>query len=586
MKKLYSLFLFLVLTSVFTFVSCQKDDGVTPEPGINPDNEAYDAKLDGIWMKTSQGTDGGQNVPVKSDEYTFLVLEPSSRAAIFYDTQEQNYQECGMFVKSDSLAMIDYEVYNEIGGELGSTRSSVSDYDLITKNQNLKDIVTTGTYKLESDNSLVIFSNLNGRRIYSSFARMTEVEQQFAGGRAQSLNIESSRNKMAEAIKYIESKLKQNSTSETNKEVIFSIGTVKYYEENFDNKNGWTYSNWLSCLPDDMPINDIVIPGAHDACTASLGMVAKNVNADCQSLRLKDLLEAGVRFFDIRTTFGITDYAIFGENMNTVSIAHGWFKCEEKFVDVIDIMRDFLKKNKGEFIIMKVKYESTSTSRRDWTCKYDHQLMNKNKDIIEPFEPVEIGKVRGKILLINDLDLPEESQRIGTYINYRNSENKSSKDGDMDVYKNGKKVGTHNFWIQEYYEFDNLFEDEIHAKLETIKDYAKEASVMEKTPILINQLNASSFSLKNLTLTINVVNIARLFNPYTLTLFAENMSDSSKPRYKGGLYYMDYAGIDDYSFVIGHYNVWGRTLVWNLIQRNFYGISDKAQKMYYKEFKQ
>ena len=56
-------------------------------------------------------------------------------------------------------------------------------------------------------------------------------------------------------------------------------------------------ADWMARLPDDTPLDAIVIPGTHDSATQYVQLA---YFAKCQSLSIGEQLEAGFRYLDIR----------------------------------------------------------------------------------------------------------------------------------------------------------------------------------------------------------------------------------------------------------------------------------------------
>lgn len=76
------------------------------------------------------------------------------------------------------------------------------------------------------------------------------------------------------------------------------ISTINY--EPWGNSKGWKPKNWMSLLPDDLPVCCVNIPGSHDSGTASIDFVGKTVSADCQSYSIEEQYDMGARYFDLR----------------------------------------------------------------------------------------------------------------------------------------------------------------------------------------------------------------------------------------------------------------------------------------------
>lgn len=152
--------------------------------------------------------------------------------------------------------------------------------------------------------------------------------------------------------------------------------------------NQTTYSDWMKGLDDSTSIRDVNMPGSHDATALySIGDLA----GQCQSLSLKDQLNIGVRFLDIRLKL----------DHNELKAVHGIVDQKANFKEITEVVESFLTKNSSEFIIMSVKEEakasSSSISFEDALKEY----VNKDIYLKERTLPSKVGDVRGKIILLS-----------------------------------------------------------------------------------------------------------------------------------------------------------------------------------------
>ena len=88
--------------------------------------------------------------------------------------------------------------------------------------------------------------------------------------------------------------------------MIASSLSVGASAQTFDTKYGTKEiesSSWMGALPDDIKISDLSIPGAHDASTRNVGIVMSPF-AQTQYFYINQLLEIGVRYFDLRVCCG------------------------------------------------------------------------------------------------------------------------------------------------------------------------------------------------------------------------------------------------------------------------------------------
>jgi len=129
------------------------------------------------------------------------------------------------------------------------------------------------------------------------------------------------------------------------------------------------YDNWMSnTLDDNQKIINIAMLGAHDAFTSDMtffstvdeesadslmtgvtGVLIKGYiyrQSKTQTSSVTELLEAGVRYFDIRLTYN--------ENKGMWMTVHNYFS--SPFEDVLSEINTFLESHPGEFLILDIQH--------------------------------------------------------------------------------------------------------------------------------------------------------------------------------------------------------------------------------------
>ena len=175
-------------------------------------------------------------------------------------------------------------------------------------------------------------------------------------------------------------------------------------------------TNWMSGIPDDRYIYEINIPGAHDAATARvwnpcLSLPIGDVGvllapfARCQDKSITELLNLGVRFFDLRLT---NDVDSSGMPNGTLILAHGegilCYRClnGDKVLTLKQTLNDiyeFLRDHPTETAIIKVKAEYTDTDYKDTWASIKETLEQYNVLYMEDRWPT-LGEVRRKIVVM------------------------------------------------------------------------------------------------------------------------------------------------------------------------------------------
>ena len=148
------------------------------------------------------------------------------------------------------------------------------------------------------------------------------------------------------------------------------------------------YADWMKSLDDNTSLREVNMPGSHDTMALySIGDFA----GQCQDLTLKDQLNLGVRFLDIRLK----------EKSNKLIAVHGFIDERATFESIINTMKNFLKDHSDEFIMMSVKEEADAENSNvpfDTLVKsyLDDDLFIKDTAI-----PSKVGDVRGKVVLLS-----------------------------------------------------------------------------------------------------------------------------------------------------------------------------------------
>lgn len=187
---------------------------------------------------------------------------------------------------------------------------------------------------------------------------------------------------------------------------------------------------WMSQLDDRIYINQLSIPGTHDAdasdanITSNGSLVDGSKFAVTQTYSLSDQWDKGVRCFDMRvcpwgnpdpdkTAIGYEQFVGTEPNLWTW---HGFFRLKNSFLNQVNVLKDKLKKNPSEFAIFIMKYEPDlpkflgveyNNAQKNTDVNEFNSLMaaflkiKDNADVIIPWRPnLTLGDCRGKIVLL------------------------------------------------------------------------------------------------------------------------------------------------------------------------------------------
>jgi len=149
-------------------------------------------------------------------------------------------------------------------------------------------------------------------------------------------------------------------------------------------------SSWMGFIKDDVLLTNTVIPGAHDA-----GSVSMMWAAETQDKSIGQMLECGVRYFDVRVE----------KKKDKLVIFHGPITGVE-FAPIIDDVSEFLTSNPSETVlldfqhfngdgVMQAVYDVLSTKLEGKTVANDTEA-----DDLTFIKSLTLGDVRGKALVL------------------------------------------------------------------------------------------------------------------------------------------------------------------------------------------
>src|SRR5689334_2890253 len=146
-------------------------------------------------------------------------------------------------------------------------------------------------------------------------------------------------------------------------------------------------ADWLSRLNDDLAIENLTLPGSHDAGTqATLVPFART-----QTLTIEQQLKAGVRCLDIRL----------GKTNDGLDVYHGVVWCALKFDLVLYWVKDFLIRHPREFVVMTIKKEDATPDSEFSQLIYQYVMALGDLLYMGKFTPLpSIKDLRGKLLIL------------------------------------------------------------------------------------------------------------------------------------------------------------------------------------------
>ncbi|WP_228409691.1 phosphatidylinositol-specific phospholipase C [Chryseobacterium sp. T16E-39] len=148
--------------------------------------------------------------------------------------------------------------------------------------------------------------------------------------------------------------------------------------------------NWMSGLEDNTSISKISIPGTHDS-GAMREVPSNSGTAKTQNLTIREQLNAGIRFLDIRCR----------HIDNSFAIHHGAIYQNLNFDDVLSACYTFLDNHPTETIVMSVKEEyNASNTTRTFEQTFDSYIQKNPSRWDLGVNIPNLGSIRGKIKLL------------------------------------------------------------------------------------------------------------------------------------------------------------------------------------------
>lgn len=163
--------------------------------------------------------------------------------------------------------------------------------------------------------------------------------------------------------------------------------------------------NWMIDIPDTTKISDINIPGTHDSCAFR---VQFPLFSKCQDKTIKEQLNSGIRFLDIRVE----------KDGNKLKLVHDIADCKhpektsEKLLleDVIDDCKSFLSENLSEAILLSYKRDDGANQEETFDTFFENYLNNDPIWYTENRIP-NLKEVRGKIVLLNRDNIDKNNEK-------------------------------------------------------------------------------------------------------------------------------------------------------------------------------
>lgn len=213
--------------------------------------------------------------------------------------------------------------------------------------------------------------------------------------------------------------------------------------------------NWMSCLPDNLLLSEVSIPGTHDSGSANALWTASSQTSYSQTQKyfINEQMNVGVRAFDIR--LGDSD----GVDLDPIVI-HGsdFVPCLDnhgqhiRLSRVVNWAKDFLADHPGETMIFCIKRDDGSD--REIT-KSVERFINEYPDLFWDGTKVPtLGEARGKIVLMRRYDLYDNTlpeSRFGIDLTNWDEETSKNLNVKKAIRLYGPDYDETEVWVQDRY---------------------------------------------------------------------------------------------------------------------------------------
>lgn len=196
-------------------------------------------------------------------------------------------------------------------------------------------------------------------------------------------------------------------------------------------------ADWMADLPDDMFVSHVSIPGAHDFATGE-GWMGKSVgtgpvNSTCQSAKMQELIDGGIRGLDIRPGYY---NSLISSNRN-LYFCHGTDITDVTFERGIKTLVDFLAAHPKEFFVIHI-FRGNDGSNSDKAAEIYKNVLDNYRSYVADFKPnLTVGEARGKLLfLVRDRASYLQHESQADMLNWQTSFNDDQRPGRMHLHGN------------------------------------------------------------------------------------------------------------------------------------------------------
>lgn len=254
-------------------------------------------------------------------------------------------------------------------------------------------------------------------------------------------------------------------------------------------------ARWMRELPDKTPLSMLSIPGTHNSPTCHTALPSVR----CQAVGVREQLDNGVRFMDIRVSADPQD--------DQLTLVHSAFPISltgsKHFDDLLNDVYAFLEANPSEVLLMSIKREGTGKgsdgdmSRHLSGKRYLGSDKATRRWFTEPRIPT-LGEARGRAILVRRFGLDDGVKRKMHNGHGWGIDGSAWPDNCEDA-----PTGSGLFRVQDFYEIDQstniekkieLSRKQLERAAEQLFDHKQlEQKDKKSPPLFVNFLSASNF---------------------------------------------------------------------------------------------
>lgn len=196
-------------------------------------------------------------------------------------------------------------------------------------------------------------------------------------------------------------------------------------------------NNWITPLDDNIYVQQLSIPGVHDAAAYSTSLLDAG---QTQTKNINEQLAMGIRAFDLRPAYR--------KYRSEMWLYHGATICDITLNNALTYITTYLNNNPGEFVFIQLRHENETSLQIKDTDKWGeiYNELKKFDDKIVQWEPdLTIGECRGKMIIVTRNDYTNRTKVALVASFPDNTSGKATLNGNT------------TYYVQDYYKYTLVF---------------------------------------------------------------------------------------------------------------------------------